>query len=64
MGPLDQLKLSKKKKIISYQKIKNSSKTYYWVLRQKKNVVEKNLRTSLYNWLFNMFLQDIAIIVK
>ena len=64
MGPLDQLKISKKKKIISYQKIKNSSKTYYWVLRQKKNVVEKNLRTSLYNWLFNMFLQDIAIIVK
>ena len=64
MVPLAQLKLSKKKKIISYQKIKNSSKTYYWVLRQKKNVVEKNLRTSLYNWLFNMFLQDIAIIVK
>ena len=30
MGPLDQLKLSKKnKKIISYQKIKNSSKAYY-----------------------------------
>ena len=26
MGPLDQLKLSKKKKVISYQKIKNSSK--------------------------------------
>ena len=29
MVPLAQLKLSKKKKIISYQKIKNSSKTYY-----------------------------------
>ena len=29
MGPLDQLKISKKKKIISYQKIKNSSKAYY-----------------------------------
>ena len=57
MGPLDQLKLSKKnKKIISYQKIKNSSKAYYWVLRQKKNVVKK-LSTSLYNWLFNMFWQ-------
>ena len=29
MGPLDQLKISLKKKIISYQKIKNSSKAYY-----------------------------------
>ena len=42
MVPLAQLKLSKKKKIISYQKIKNSSKGYYCrVLRQKKNVVKK-----------------------
>ena len=46
----------RRKKMISYQKIKNSSKAYYWVLRQKKNVVKK-LITSLYNWLFNMFLQ-------
>lgn len=43
MVPLAQLKLSEKKKKISYQKIKNSSKGYYCrVLRQKKNVVKKN----------------------
>ena len=42
MVPLDQLKRSKKKNIISYQKIKNSSKAYYCrELRQKKNVVKK-----------------------
>ena len=43
MGPLEQLKLSKKKKIISYQKIKNSSKALLSAAskekRSKKNSV-------------------------
>ena len=56
MGPLDQLKLSKKKKIISYQKIKNSSKALLSAASKEKRS-KKKLSTLLYNWLFNMFLQ-------
>ena len=65
MVPLAQLKLSKKRKIISYQKIKNSSKGYYCrVLRQKKNVVKKKLNTSLYNWLFICFYKILRLLLK